>query len=123
METKTHWKKHFDYRFVSAEELKGETTLTIKNVIQDEAFSGKYEKDKDGKRIPIMEPVTVLKFENAEKGMVLNKTNAKAISTTLKSPFLEDWVGKQITIYPTKVSAFGQEVDAIRVKIKMDIKV
>ena len=112
METKTHWKKHFDYRFVSAEELKGETTLTIKNVIQDEAFNGKTK-----------EPVTVLKFEGAEKGMVLNKTNAKAISTALKTPFLEDWVGKQITIYPTKVSAFGQEVDAIRVKIKMDIKV
>ena len=113
METpKTHWKKHFDYRFVSAEELTKETTLTIKGIEQDEAFNGKTK-----------ETVTVLKFEGALKSMVLNKTNAKAISTTLKSPFTEDWIGKQITIYPTTVSAFGQQVEAIRVKIKMDIKV
>ena len=93
---KTHWKKHFDYRFISAEELKGETIVTITSIDQDEAFNGK-EKEK----------VTVLHFNGAKKGMILNKTNAKKITEIAKSPYIEDWIGQQIVLYPTTVTAFG----------------
>jgi len=102
---KTPWKKLFDYRFVSAEELTGDTPVTIKAIEQDQAFNGKTE-----------EPVTVLKFEEAKKGMVLNKTNAKTLARITKSPFVEDWIGVKIILTSKMVSAFGQEVPAIRIK-------
>ena len=102
----THWRKFFDYRFISAEELTKDTTVTIKEITQDTAFNGKEK-----------ETVTVLKFEKTDKGMVLNKTNAKAIATTLGTPDTEKWIGKQITLTSQKVNAFGQRVDAIRIKL------
>jgi len=102
---KTPWKKLFDYRFVSAEELTGDTTVTIKAIEHDEAFNGKTKED-----------VIVLKFEEAKKGMILNKTNAKTLSIIAKSPFIEDWIGKKITLTSQMVSAFGQTVPAIRIK-------
>jgi len=106
METsKTHWKKSFDYRFISAEELPKDMAVTIEAIEQDEAFNGR-EKEK----------VTVIKFKGAKKGMILNKTNAKKISEVLSSPFIEDWIGKEITLTTAKVSAFGSTVDAIRIK-------
>jgi DNA polymerase III delta subunit len=105
METKTHWKKSFDYRFISAEELDKDTTVTISAVEQDEAFNGREK-----------EAVTVLKFKGAKKGMILNKTNAKKISEVTGSPYIEDWIGCEITLTTATVSAFGQQVPAIRIK-------
>ena len=102
---KTPWKKLFDYRFVSAEELTGDTPVTIKSIDQDEAFNGKTK-----------EEVTVLHFEEAKKGMILNKTNAKEISRIAGSQFIEDWIGVKIILTVKDVQAFGQTVPAIRIK-------
>jgi len=103
---KTHWKKHFDYRFLSGEELDGkEIKVKIIKVTTEQAFNGKEKED-----------VPVLHFEGKDKGVVLNRTNAKTISQVLGSPFVEDWIGKEITLYSTEVQAFGQTVPAIRVK-------
>jgi hypothetical protein len=107
--TKTHWKKLFDYRFISAEEIEKETTVTIEGIEQDEAFNGREK-----------EAVTVLRFKGAKKGMILNKTNAKLISSITGSPFTEDWIGKQITLTTKKVAAFGQQVEAIRIKLDIN---
>jgi DNA polymerase III delta subunit len=104
-EERTMWKKLFDYRFISAEELEKDITVTIEAIEQDEAFNGREK-----------EQVTVLKFKGAKKGMILNKTNAKTISSILKSPYIEDWIGQQITLTTKQVSAFGTQVEAIRVK-------
>lgn len=102
---KTHWRKNFDYRFIAAEELGGEVKVVIKSFSQEEAFNGKTK-----------EIVPVIWFEKTEKGMVLNRTNSKVIARVLNSPYMEDWVGKEITLYPTMVQAFGQPTLAIRVK-------
>ena len=104
-DTKTHWKKSFDYRFISAEELEKNVTVTIESIDQDETFNGKEK-----------ETVTVLKFKGAKKGMILNKTNAKKIAEVTGSPYIEDWIGQQITLTTQTVSAFGQQVEAIRIK-------
>lgn len=104
-EKKTPWKKLFDYRFISAEELTGDTTVTISAIEQDEAFNGHTK-----------EPVTVLKFNGAKKGMVLNKTNAKVLARISKSQYVEDWIGIKIILYSKNVQAFGEEVPAIRIK-------
>jgi len=58
----------------------------------------------------------VLSFEGTQKALVCNKTNAGIIAANLKSEELNDWIGKQILIYPTQVNFKGEQVDAIRVK-------
>ena len=104
-----NWKKNFDYRFIAAEDFETEIKLTIKAVGIDEAFNGK-SKDK----------VLVLSFNETEKMMVLNKTNAKTITRLVGTPLVEKWKGLQIKLHPETVSAFGAQVKAIRVSV--DIK-
>lgn len=48
--------------------------------------------------------------------MIVNSTNAKAITLAVGSPYIEDWTGKKITLYVAKIKAFGEQVDALRVK-------
>lgn len=50
------------------------------------------------------------------KPMVANATNLKMIAKVLKSPYIEDWTGKQIILTVKQVKAFGEMHDAIRVK-------
>jgi hypothetical protein len=54
-------------------------------------------------------------FEKAQKGFVMNSTNAHIIAA-LYGDDTSDWLGQRITIYPTKVKAFGTMQDCIRVK-------
>lgn len=61
----------------------------------------------------------VLKFERAQKGLVLNKTNAMRISANLGSDDVDGWIGKDITIYPTTTDFGGKVVPCIRVKEEM----
>jgi hypothetical protein len=48
--------------------------------------------------------------------MILNKTNCKIITKVLDTPYIDNWVGKSIVIYAAKVKAFGDMVEALRVK-------
>jgi hypothetical protein len=48
--------------------------------------------------------------------MILNKENMKVITKVAGSPYIEQWVGKELILYVTKVAAFGSMVDAVRVK-------
>ena len=54
-------------------------------------------------------------FEESSKPMVLNKTNCKTIEK-IYSPFTDDWIGKKITVFAQKVKAFGDIVDALRIR-------
>jgi hypothetical protein len=57
----------------------------------------------------------VLAFSGKEKTLVLNKTNASIITDVLGSDDTDDWMGKRIVLYATKVDFQGKRVDAIRV--------
>lgn len=57
----------------------------------------------------------VVYFQNKERGLVLNKTNANNISI-LYGPDTDNWVGKPITLYPAWVDFQGRSVEAIRVR-------
>lgn len=50
------------------------------------------------------------------KPMILNATNAKAISEALGSTKVETWQGQRIAIYTQKVTAFGGTTDALRIR-------
>ena len=58
----------------------------------------------------------VVYFQGKEKGLVLNKTNARKIAEISGSNDTEDWSGTAIAIYPTTTEFAGEEVECIRVK-------
>jgi hypothetical protein len=104
----THWKKLTNPNYVGAHDLlpNQELTLTIDSV------SKEIVKGSDGKE----EQCIVAKIKGAKKPMILNKTNCKIIARVLDTPYIEEWSGKSIIIYSAKVKAFGEMVDALRVK-------
>ena len=99
MENKlTNWKNLAKYEWLGAYSLDGvvdEVTLTIKSVSQRRV------KGEDGRE----DDCVVIEFEETTKDgvqvkpMVCNKTNCKVIEEIYKTPFIEQWIGKKITIY------------------------
>ena len=97
----------------------------------DSAFPSKYLKasDLNGRRATVtirkykMESVgqdseddkPVLYFENKEKGLVLNRTNATSIAEILSQSEMEEWAGGKVTLYPTKTDYQGRRVACIRI--------
>ena len=106
---KTHWKKLQNPDYLGAYALDEGTDLiaTIKYV-QNEKIVGP-----DGKK----EECTVIHFsENGIKPMICNSTNAKTITKIYKTPYIEDWQGRKIQLYIANVKAFGEVVEALRVR-------
>ena len=55
--------------------------------------------------------------------MILNVTNSKAIAKVAGSNYIEDWTGVHVQLFTTQVKAFGDVVDAVRIRpIKPQIK-
>lgn len=104
----THWKKltNPDYLGAYALENGQDVILTIKS-IQEEMVTGT-----DGKK----DTCVVARFSERVKPMILNSTNMKTIAKLYKSNFIEDWVGKKIQIGIENVKAFGEVVEALRVR-------
>lgn len=97
--------KLFPNKYVKAAELNGKTvTLTIARLTVEEMGHGNEKEQKP-----------VLHFNKATKGLVLNRTNAMTIAG-LYGDETDDWVGKRINIYPTRIRAFGAMQDTIRVR-------
>lgn len=95
----------FPSKWLSAADLDdSDMTLTIRKVSQEE--------------ITKTEDKWVVWFDEATKGMVLNKTNTKTISLLLGMD-TDDWIGRQITLFPTEVDFQGDTVMAIRVRKKL----
>ena len=105
---KTHWKKLTNPNYIGAHDLTPgqELKITIQSV------SKQMIKGNEGKE----EEAVVATIVGAKKPMILNKTNMKIISKVLDSPYIQDWSGKSIIIYAAKVRAFGEMVEALRVK-------
>jgi len=59
----------------------------------------------------------VIYFDETEKGLVLNKTNAGTISK-LHSPETDNWPGKKLALFATEVDFGGKQTLAIRVRLK-----
>ena len=47
---------------------------------------------------------------------IINKTNGKMIAKVLETDFLDEWVGKKVQLYVTKVASPDGLVDAVRVR-------
>lgn len=111
---KTHWRKLVNPNYIGAYELMDgsvnnkEMTVTIVKVVK-EMVQGP-----DGKK----EECTVC-YLNGTKPMILNATNQKTMTKLFGSPYIDDWVGKKMTLYVAKVKAFGDTVDALRVRTEV----
>jgi hypothetical protein len=57
----------------------------------------------------------ILYFRGKEKGLVLNKTNANSIASAYGDD-MDDWMGKEIILFPTMTDYQGKQVEAVRVR-------
>jgi len=104
---KTHWRKLKDTNYLGSwDVVDKELILTIKNIETKKVSTP------DGKT----EELPVMTFTEDYKPMILNATNFKNIAKAHGSNFIEDWIGKKVSIYITSVKAFGSVVDALRIK-------
>lgn len=108
---KGHWKKQFNYEYLGSYSLDGkkEAVVTVSRLAQEKVTG------QQGRK----EDCFVVYFKEFDKGMILNRTNARAIEKVAGSGLIEDWVGVQVTLYVEKgVKAFGDVVDALRIRDK-----
>lgn len=108
----THWKKQFNYDYLGAYSLADgkDVTLTMQATKREMVVGG------DGKK---QECFICYFKEKADwiKPMILNRTNCKTIEKIYGTPYIEQWSGKQITIYIANgIKAFGDVVDALRIR-------
>lgn len=83
----------------------GQTAKVRIDRIEKEDVSGKGE-----------EPKPVLYFVGKDKGMVLNKTNARVIEAAYGAE-TDDWAGKPLEIYSGETSFAGDMVPCLRVRV------
>lgn len=106
---KTHWKKLSNPDYLGAYALEpGKDLIVTIQTVGEERVTGT-----DGKK----ENCIVAHFEEpGVKPMILNATNCKTISKIYGTPYIEDWRGCAIQLYSAEVQAFGDTVEALRVR-------
>lgn len=97
----------FPSKYLSADDLRGKD-----HVVVIDAISPRDELQRQGGK---KEYKPVIRFKGRNKALVLNKTNARTIAK-LYGNEVTAWIGKAITLYPTRVQFGGSDVDAIRVR-------
>lgn len=111
--TQTHWKKLVNPDYLGAYALEpGQDIILTVDRVQVETVTGP-----DGKK----EECMVCHWREREKPMILNSTNAKMIQKLIGSPYIEDWAGHRIQIGVETVKAFGELVDALRVRKQLPV--
>lgn len=109
MSEQVHWRKLHNPEFFGEYMLplqgEGDMVVTILNVER------KIITNAEGKK----EEATVATLKD-QKPWILNVINQKTISKALGSSVVADWDGKSVTVYRKKVKAFGEWVDAVRVR-------
>lgn len=104
---KTHWKKTMNPNYLGAYALEPNQDLIVKITdVKTESVM-----NADGRN----EECLVAYLEK-QKPLIVNKTNAKAIAKVVGSNYIEEWVGSSISLYIANVKAFGEVVEAVRVR-------
>lgn len=74
------------------------------------------EVEQDDKKVNKLE----LSFTGREKGLLLNKTNAKVVAKAYGDDYTT-WKGKEIIMYPTVTDFGGKTVDCIRLRVPLEM--
>jgi len=107
METKTHWRKLLKTKYLVGDEIGKEITVEIESFETEKVFDKKEQHEVDK---------LVIYFKGGKKGMIVTPRKAKDISRVTGTSFVEDWVGKKITIYPKNEKHFGEIIPVLTVK-------
>jgi hypothetical protein len=106
METqKTHWKLLINPAYVGAYCIQQDTVVTVEKVTRELV------KGEGGKS----EECTIIHLKD-NKPFICNRTNAKTITKLYGSPYIEDWVGKTFTLFPTTTKVAGETVECLRIR-------
>ncbi len=89
--------------YLKADDIKGKGDIRVQI---DQVTYDEY----DGKKR------AVLHFKGRDKVLPLNVTNANMLAEILSTDEMDEWQGKRITLYTTRVDFQGKRVDAIRIK-------
>ena len=115
--SETHWKRLINPDYLGAYSLEAgnDMILTI-SAVKREMITGT-----GGKK----EECPVCHWKENQKPMILNRTNCKTISKVCGTPYIEQWAGHRIQIGAEVVSAFGEKVEALRVRRQLpeDVKI
>ncbi len=96
----------FPSQYLKCADLNGKPwDVKIRTVVMEDLGQGN---DKESK--------PVLYLDDAQKGLVLNKTNANTIVISYGDD-TGNWTGKDIQVFPTTTEFKGETVDAIRVRV------
>ncbi len=108
-ETLTHWKKlkgNSNYLGAWSLEPGKDMVLTIAEARREPV------KDEKGEEADCL----VLHFKEKVLPMIVNSTNCKSIEKIYRTPYVEEWRNRAIQLYTKKVKAFGDTVDALRIR-------
>jgi hypothetical protein len=108
----THWKTLVDPRYIGAYALPNghDLIVTIEGVRSEEITMMKGKKE-----------VHSIMYLKGQKPMILNATNSKSIHK-LYGPFIEEWAGKQITLYASTANLGGEMVECLRVRPSVPVR-
>ena len=95
----------FPSKYLRAGDLQGREVKVVIDSVQMEDVSG------DG-----TEEKPVAYFVGKQKGLVLNKTNAGKLAAGFGDD-TDEWLGKEILIYPDTTQFQGRMVDCLRVRV------
>lgn len=110
---KTHWKKAFNKDYLGSHDLDdGKDLVAVIDHIE-------IRKVKDTQGVEASKNVAI--FQGSIKPMILNVTNCKMIKSFAGSNYIEEWAGIPITICIKNVSAFGEEVEALRIRERQPV--
>ena len=108
--TKTHWKKVFNKDYLGSHDL-DDGKDQVAEIDHVEIRVVKDSSGKDGN-------CNVAVFKGNVKPMILNVTNCKIIKKFACSNYIEEWGNIPVTIYSKEIRAFGEDVEALRIREK-----
>jgi hypothetical protein len=95
----------FPSKYLKASDADPALTVTIQRIVQETM------KNRDGKE----ETKPVIFFVEHEKGMVLNRTNAKTLEDLFGTD-TDNWISERVVLAAVEVDAFGETKPALRFK-------
>lgn len=101
------YRENFPSKWLSAIDLHGRAhPVRIHRVTQEVV------KDRNGDET--IKPC--IEFEGANKKLIMNLTNCRSVAEIAGSDDTDEWPGAIVELYTARVMAFGEEVDAVRIR-------
>jgi hypothetical protein len=109
----THWKKLQNPLYLGSYDFQPgeERIVTVKDVKREMV------KGQEG-----TEEHTIVYFAEGYKPMIMNATNSKMLTKLSESPYVEKWIGISFKLVVVKIKAFGEFIDALRIKSEKVVK-